>query len=214
MGRNLVFVNISFWVVLLLVETNGLRSGCLEKERKGLLELKAFMQSVSEDPDATPTLITWVDERSNCCSWEGVKCNATTGRLMELSLAHARKPSPHSFFQIRNLNISLFHPFDELVTLDLSDNGFSWWIDHSQGHTSFWRLKKLEKLDLTDNYFNTNIFSSFSQLKSLKTLIVSYNNLKGSIPFHGSIFFCSLFLSFKGRQTSEIEYIFFLVQKR
>ena len=132
MGRNLIFVNISFWVVLLLVETHGFRSGCLEKERMGLLELKAFIQSVSEGPDTT--LITWVDdERSNCCSWERVKCNATTGRLMELSLGHARNRNPGTLFRIRNLNISLFHPFDELVSLDLSDNGFGGWIDQTEG---------------------------------------------------------------------------------
>ncbi|KAK6284884.1 hypothetical protein POUND7_003836, partial [Theobroma cacao] len=53
-------------------------------------------------------------------------------------------------------------------------------------YTSFSSLKKLEKLDLTNNYFNTNIFSSFSQFKSLKTLIMPYNDLKGSFPINGS----------------------------
>ncbi|KAK6267689.1 hypothetical protein QUC31_011849 [Theobroma cacao] len=185
MGRYLTSVNISFWVVLLLLQTHGFR-GCLEKERIGLLKLKAFIESVSEGPDTT--LITWVDghERSNCCSWDRVKCSATTGRLMELSLSHARTRIPGTLFRICNLNISLFHPFEELVSLDLSDNAFGGWIDQTEGYTSFSSLKKLEKLDLTNNYFNTNIFSSFSQFKSLKTLIMPYNDLKGSFPINGS----------------------------
>ncbi|XP_007023307.2 PREDICTED: probable LRR receptor-like serine/threonine-protein kinase At4g36180 isoform X3 [Theobroma cacao] len=185
MGRYLTSVNISFWVVLLLLQTHGFR-GCLETERIGLLKLKAFIESVSEGPDTT--LITWVDghERSNCRSWDRVKCNATTGRLMELSLSHARTRIPGTLFRICNLNISLFHPFEELVSLDLSDNGFGGWIDQTEGYTSFSSLKKLEKLDLTNNCFNTNIFSSFSQFKSLKTLIMPYNDLKGSFPINGS----------------------------
>ncbi|XP_065848682.1 cuscuta receptor 1-like isoform X2 [Euphorbia lathyris] len=46
----------------------------------------------------------------------------------------------------------------------------------------FLKLNKLENLDLSWSRFSNNILSSLNGLSSLKTLDISYNNLKG--PFH------------------------------
>ena len=60
------------WVIVVSLQMHGYRS-CLEKERKGLLELNAYVNS--EFPYDWPN-----DTDSDCCQWERVKCNFTTGR--------------------------------------------------------------------------------------------------------------------------------------
>ena len=61
----------------------------------------------------------WVDS-SNCCEWPGIECDNTTRRVIQLSLVGARD------FRLGDwvLNASLFLPFKELQSLDLTDNGF------------------------------------------------------------------------------------------
>jgi hypothetical protein len=48
------------------------------------------------------------------------------------------------------------------------------------------RLKKLENLDLSLNFYNDSIFSSLSGLLSLKSLDLSYNWLTGSAGIYGN----------------------------
>lgn len=73
-----------------------------------LLFLKAFLISVSPDS-------VHLSRNSNCCRWERIKCHVKSRRLIALSL-HSSNFAP--------LNLSLFHPFQELQTLNLSTNLF------------------------------------------------------------------------------------------
>jgi len=86
--------------------------GCLEEEKIGLLEIKALM-----DPDGV-SLRDWVDS-SNCCEWDGIECDNTTRRVIQLSLFGRRDESLGDWV----LNASLFQPFKELQSLDLGLNG-------------------------------------------------------------------------------------------
>ena len=69
------------WVwLLLLVHKHPIHAlgGCIERERRGLLEFKAFLMLNNEDPDLL--LPSWVDdESSNCCEWERVLINFSLG---------------------------------------------------------------------------------------------------------------------------------------
>lgn len=112
-----LLMKLSLWLAIVLVQTYGYK-GCLEKERIGLLEFKSFIKSTSSY-DTEEIFISWVDDKmSDCCGWERVKCNNTTRRVIKLSL--------YSSMQFNQaLNLSLFHHFDELLSLDLSSNLFT-----------------------------------------------------------------------------------------
>ncbi|KAI7980944.1 Receptor-like protein 13 [Camellia lanceoleosa] len=199
------------WVLIVLVHLNGHSSGCLEEERRGLLELKDFLKSNGAVADRI--LPTWTDRPADhhlneCCDWERVTCDPTTGHVTELSLYNIRDISGREYFyghknfnvefeslseedfreyfQNRTwfINASVFLPFKELRNLNLSRNLFSGWIDN-QGFEGLSSLRKLEKLDLGSNLFNdSNIFRYLGALASIKTLIVSYNSLGGYFPAH------------------------------
>lgn len=98
--------------------------GCLENERPALQKLKAFFKSISNQ-NVDDILTSWVyDPMSDCCDWERVKCNGMTGRIIELSLNSTGEHTYDFSDGFPLLNLSLFSPFEELQTLDLSDNFF------------------------------------------------------------------------------------------
>ena len=103
----------------LVGEWYGRCDGCLEEERIGLLEIKSLI-----DPDGF-SLRYWVDSKediSDCCEWGRIKCDNTTRRVIELNLFGVR---PVKSLGGWVLNASLFLPFKELQSLDLSLNGIA-----------------------------------------------------------------------------------------
>ena len=78
MGRSLV--KCLLWGLIVLVHLHGLR-GCFEEETMALLEIKGGFASFED------LLPSWVDDhKSECCEWERVTCNSTTGHVTNLSL--------------------------------------------------------------------------------------------------------------------------------
>lgn len=111
------------WALLLFVQFHECR-GCIEEERVGLLELKAFLK-----PNyLRHSLSSWVNESSKCCDWEMVTCNGATGHIIELSLSDIHM----SWHNDANLtwvsNMSLLQPFKELKSLELSGNAIGGWL--------------------------------------------------------------------------------------
>ncbi|KAL4629144.1 hypothetical protein ACB092_05G287300 [Castanea dentata] len=206
MGRSLV--KCLLWGLIVLVHLQGHR-GCFEEERMGLLEIKEeFVRSTPNETfqesikyylssgvyplSGGHILPSWVDDhKSECCEWERVTCNSTTGHVTHLSLHNIWEfdiesdiyfNSPFYFKDmVWFLNVSLFESFKELRSLDLSYNGIGGWIEH-KGSESLLRLIKLESLDLDCNIFNRSIIHSLRLLTSLKSLNLSYNELEGSLP--------------------------------
>jgi len=107
------------WVMLLLGQLHGCTS-CIEKEREALLEIKKYLMSRSRESGLDYVLPTWTnDTKSDCCQWDGIKCNRTSGRVIELSVGdmYFKESSP--------LNLSLLHPFEEVRSLNLSTEGYN-----------------------------------------------------------------------------------------
>ncbi|KAM4113367.1 hypothetical protein ACJW30_05G215700 [Castanea mollissima] len=209
MGQSLV--KCLLWGLIVLVHLHGHR-GCFEEERMGLLEIKE--EFVRSTPNATiqessiyflrsgvchlsggHILPSWVyDHKSECCEWERVTCNSTTGHVTHLSLHNIWEfdiepgfyfYSPFDFkHMVWFLDVSLFESFKELRSLDLSLNAIGGWIEH-KGSESLLRLNKLESLDLDCNIFNWSIIHSLRLLTSLKSLNLSYNALEGSLTTKG-----------------------------
>ena len=147
MGRSLV--KWLLWGLIVLVHLHGHR-GCFEEERMGLLEIKEeFVRSTPNktityflhSPPRVNILPSWVDDqKSECCEWERVTCNSTTGHVTHLSLHNIWEfdIEPDDYFSysfyLKNivwlLNVSLFESFKELRSLDLSINAIGGWIEH------------------------------------------------------------------------------------
>ncbi|CAH2047228.1 unnamed protein product [Thlaspi arvense] len=141
---------------------HGFKS-CIESERKGLLELKAYLNSeYSYD---------WPNGKDiDCCRWERVKCDLTSGRVIGLFLNDTYYSPP--------LNLSLFYPFGELKTLNLSNLWSSSWFDDIHGYKSFGRLKYLEILDFSENSVNDTVLPFLYAVSSLKTLVLHANSME------------------------------------
>ncbi|VVA98446.1 unnamed protein product [Arabis nemorensis] len=130
MKRKVLLGQYLIWVMLLLGKLHGYKS-CIQKERKALLELKKYIISITEEDQTDCVLLTWTnDSKIDCCRWEGLKCNRTSGRVMEIVFGglYLKESSL--------LNLSLLHPFEELQLLDSTDyedKGFSGLFDDVEG---------------------------------------------------------------------------------
>ncbi|KAL8252287.1 hypothetical protein R6Q59_035980 [Mikania micrantha] len=163
-----------------------------EEERKALLEIKASLLEVSKSYDNL--LPSWVvDDGSSYCDWERVNCNSTYSSLGD-NYKHVTDLSLGNMFSIEDINylyfeigkykrimwslkFSIFLHFKKLRRLDLSGNLLGNTFDVSTGLERLSGLKKLENLNLSHNYIETNkIFPLLSQLTSLKVLDLSYIN--------------------------------------
>ncbi|KAJ0929499.1 putative non-specific serine/threonine protein kinase [Helianthus annuus] len=187
---------------LLLIFMVGRMQGrvCIEDERKALLDIKASLHELAYRFNIANLLTTWVDHgvaSGECCDWERIKCDKTTGYITHLSLGNIlslefevdeyydKDPIP-----LWQLNFSHFLHFKELKSLDLSWNYIGKPIADI-GLETLSSLKKLELLNLSTNYIETNIFPSLTGLTSLKILDLSYiNSYQGynTPPFYGMFF--------------------------
>ncbi|KAL0741112.1 hypothetical protein Bca4012_082625 [Brassica carinata] len=178
MERKISLGKFLIWVILLLGQLHGCKSW-IEKEREALLELKKYLISLSVDWGYDTVQPTWSnDTKSDCCRWEGLECNRTSGRVIGISIGDMMFEDFSS-----PLNISLLHPFEEIRSLSLSveQNGFDGFFDEVEGYKSLRRLRNLEILDLSSNRFNDSIFPFLNGVASLKTLFLQSNLIEG--PF-------------------------------
>ncbi|TYI86525.1 hypothetical protein E1A91_D04G070200v1 [Gossypium mustelinum] len=122
------FMMLILLAMILALQFQELKS-CVEEERVGLLQFKEFVES--EGYDADHLFPSWSgDPLSDCCSWERVTCNSSTGRVIQLSLNNTRKYRRCSYDSNWYVNLALFQPFVHLTTLDLSFNAIGGWIEN------------------------------------------------------------------------------------
>ncbi|XP_039169681.1 receptor-like protein 13 [Eucalyptus grandis] len=126
---------------------------CLEEERNALLKIKVAFNY----PNGS-SFPSWRDGDSDCCGWEGVKCDATTSRMTELYL--------NGLCRLRKLE-----------ELDISDNGFGGLLP-----SCLCNMTSLRALDVRNNNFSGAIPPSLlSNLKSLEYIVFSGNAFEGSL---------------------------------
>ena len=126
------------WGLTVLVQLHRHR-GCFGEERMRLLEIKEIVRS---SPNVTDhrLLPSWVDDdpKSECCEWERVTCNLTTGHVIQLSLQNIRDLDIDCHYYIDFghqydawfLNVSIFETFQQLKHLNLSCNGIGSWAEN------------------------------------------------------------------------------------
>ncbi|KAE8680098.1 hypothetical protein F3Y22_tig00111392pilonHSYRG00275 [Hibiscus syriacus] len=109
---------------------------------------------------------------TNCCLWDGVKCDTETGNVIGLDLSCSCLvgpiPSNSTLFRLRHLQ-----------ELSLAYNDFN----SSPTASEFGDLTSLEVLDLSYCNLTGTIPVSLGKLTQLKTLALSQNRLSGLIPF-------------------------------
>ncbi|MED6169590.1 hypothetical protein PIB30_022659 [Stylosanthes scabra] len=178
------------WVVLMgaisLIELMYGSNGCFTEEKRSLLEFKAAYSNDSLLP-------SWMDgpKNNNCCHWERVTCDPSSGRVTHLSLSGLYKlgslPDQYGDYDCYGsptLNGTMFLSFTQLRTLNLSFNCFGEFISNPVNR-SMTTLRSLETIDLSYNNLDQNIIQFLCALTSLKTLILAGNNMVGGFPGKG-----------------------------
>ncbi|XP_052177647.1 receptor-like protein 9DC3 [Diospyros lotus] len=144
---------------------------CHSEESSALLQFKQaffFNKSVSSDPLAYWKLRSWKFQgggASDCCSWDGVECDQSTGHVVGLDLS-----SSFLFGSIKSSSslFSLVH----LRRLNLADNHFN----HSQIPLEISHLLLLTTLNLSLSSFSGPIPVEISRLSKLISLDLSQNS--------------------------------------
>jgi hypothetical protein len=117
-----------------------------------------------------PKTASWMEDKE-CCSWDGVECDKTTGHVIGLDLGCSWLYGPiHS-------NSSLFF-LRHLRRLNLAGNDFK----GSPLPSEFGKFKSLTHLNLSYSVFSGQIPYEISQLSSLVSLDLSYNYLLIETP--------------------------------
>ncbi|KAH9687649.1 Receptor-like protein 13 [Citrus sinensis] len=156
------------FVLLLIKFEGGWSEGCLDHEIFALFRLKYFFNDLHD----------WVDDEgaTDCCQWVRVECNNSTDRVIVLDLSNTRNWDLGEWY----MNASLFTPFQQLESLDLSWNKIAGCVEN-EGLERLSKLNNLKMLDLSENLFDNSILSFVGRLSSLRSLKLSYNRLEGSI---------------------------------
>ncbi|XP_074282431.1 receptor-like protein 7 [Silene latifolia] len=170
---------ISFIHSLASFSTQLVSSVCLDDQRSLLLELKKGLQyNISE----SLKLATW-NQNSDCCRWNGVQCNSSTGHVIGLDLSG----------ESISKNIDGFHSLfrlQSLQSLNLANNTYN----GTEFPTGFGKLTGLTYLNLSEAGFSGQIPIEISRLVNLVTLDLSassylfeLNPLKLENPSFGEI---------------------------
>ncbi|KAJ4873779.1 receptor like protein 15 [Raphanus sativus] len=180
------------WVMLLLAQLHGYKS-CVEKDRIALLELKEYIISITEEGESNSVLPTWnYNTKSDCCHWEGLKCNLKSKRVTDIAFGTL------NLKESSLLNLSLLHPFQEIRSLNLSKSRFinlSAYKENGFNDDAFNKLAGLfDDVEVLLHHLITTLFlrsnnldgpsplKELKELTNLKLLDLSDNRFNGSIP--------------------------------
>ncbi|RVW99334.1 LRR receptor-like serine/threonine-protein kinase GSO1 [Vitis vinifera] len=171
----------------------GMNKGCIEVERKALLEFKNGLK------DPSGRLSSWVG--ADCCKWKGVDCNNQTGHVVKVDLKSGGDFSrlggeiSDSLLDLKHLNYldlsfndfqgipipNFLGSFERLRYLDLSYAAFGGMIPPHLGNLSQLCYLNLSRGDYYYNFsaplMRVHNLNWLSGLSSLKYLDMGHVNL-------------------------------------
>ncbi|KAL8252261.1 hypothetical protein R6Q59_035954 [Mikania micrantha] len=140
---------------------------CLDSERLALLKFKHGLI------DEAQRLASWVDDNKDCCRWDGIACDNSTGHVHRIHLRgpcllydtyHSRKEAEKKMLK-GNISRSLLC-LKQLTHLDLSCNNF----EGIQVPKFIGSLQNLRYLNLSKSYFSGIIPPQLGNLSKLHVL--------------------------------------------
>nr|XP_023896564.1 receptor-like protein 9DC3 [Quercus suber] len=144
---------------------------CNDFESFALLQFKQSLK-INVNASGDPKISSWNSgERNDCCSWEGVLCDAGTGHVIGLDLSSSQ------LYGSFNSSSGLFH-LVHLQKLNLAGNDFN----YSQIPPSIRYLSNLTHLNLSLTNFSSQIPPEIFELSNLVSLDLSFNPLKLQKP--------------------------------
>ncbi|KAG5628458.1 hypothetical protein H5410_000175 [Solanum commersonii] len=168
-----------------------------------LMELYLHGENITEFHSYPKTLL-W-NKSTNCCSWEGVYCDKTTGQVIELNLTcsglQGNFHSNSSLFQLYNLKRldlsynnfsgSLISPkfgeFSSLTYLDLSRSSFSGQIPYEISYLSKLYVLRIWTVDPYGLRLGRHNFEQLlKNLTQLRELNLDFVNISSTIPLNFS----------------------------
>ncbi|KAJ0606027.1 putative leucine-rich repeat-containing, plant-type, leucine-rich repeat domain superfamily [Helianthus annuus] len=177
-------------------DNNGvvINKKCIDKDRRALLDLKTRLQ----DPKGVLSTWTTEEEADDCCKWNGVTCNGTTGHVTQLELSGLGGEIGPSLGDLAYLeqfalecpercvieNIDWLANLSHLQTLSMEGIFIAkanHWVDVFQTLQKLSSLT-LYKCDLSQVMYpaySSSFDNSFSS--SIQTLELSNNNLNSSM---------------------------------
>ncbi|KAH9745305.1 Receptor-like protein 7 [Citrus sinensis] len=143
---------------------------CHDQDRSALLK---FIESLtinryaSRNPLSYPKVASWNqdEQNSDCCSWDGIKCDEDTGHVISLNL------SSSWLYGSINSSSSLFQ-LVHLEWLALADNHFNFSVIPSE----IVNLSRLTRLSLSGSFFAGQIPAELLELSRLEVLDLSSND--------------------------------------
>ncbi|KAF8024359.1 hypothetical protein BT93_F1521 [Corymbia citriodora subsp. variegata] len=158
--------------LLSLFPTRFAEVPCHADESSALMEFKrSFKTNKTDWRCIHPKVHSWSQDGSgDCCSWDGVKCDEVTGRVIALDLSSSCLSS------ITSPNTTLFR-LVHLESLNLAFNGFNF----SSIPYGFSNLSRLKYLNLSHSDFFGEIPHDISQLSELISLDLSVDWV---VPLH------------------------------
>ncbi|TYH49593.1 hypothetical protein ES332_D10G147800v1 [Gossypium tomentosum] len=158
-------------ISVLVLEEAKWSNGCWDEERTALLHLKSFFN------------LKMMEEGPDCCEWKWgwVECNVTTRRVTGIYLNVAKNYFSYKLNTSYLFNASIFLPFEDLRTLDLSYIGFAGSVEN-QGIEKLSKLRHLQNLSLAGNdlFTGSNLTDEIkllSRMNSLEILDLSRTNM-------------------------------------
>ncbi|CAL9233746.1 unnamed protein product, partial [Arabidopsis halleri] len=165
---------------------------CRHDQRDALLEFKHEFP-VNESYQNANDMRSW-NNTSDCCSWEGVKCDVRSGEVISLYLDNVflnntLKPNSGLFklHYLQHLTLLSCNLLGEIPS-SLGNLSHLTYLDFSYnelvGHvpTSIGNLTQLTSLSLARNNLSGKIPISFSNLTKLVTLHLNNNYFESKLP--------------------------------
>ncbi|CAL9218024.1 unnamed protein product [Arabidopsis halleri] len=159
---------------------------CHSDQKDALLDFKnefLIQKPTWVDSDVSFHIKTesWVN-KNDCCSWDGITCDAKSGKVIGLDLSdgclHGPLESNSSLFRLhhlRDLNLAYNHFTASPIPADFS-------IHESFLHLLARNMRNLRELDMSYVNISSKIPHEFSNMQSLRSLNLKVCNLFGEFP--------------------------------
>ncbi|RAL38496.1 hypothetical protein DM860_002474 [Cuscuta australis] len=169
---------------------------CIDGERHALLKFKDNLL------DKNDLLSSWgnqEEEEMDCCNWDGVVCDETTGHVIKLDLSslylstRGMYPSPPPLMELhdlKSLDLSNNLLVGNTISSLIGTNNYSMNLEHldlsnttleGEIPASVFTFPSLKSLNLGSNRLHGRLHPSIGLLSQLESLDVSANSLGGVI---------------------------------